>query len=302
MNRRQITGTLIALVLAAVPLAGSPVQAGLFDGLCSWWQPPAAAPLAPAPTYTVQRVAYMPVTTVAYSVPTAQTCYYQPETRYRWVYSRIPRTSYRPVASVDPCTGTVTTTYRPVTQLSLLPWLHREPYTTYRYTCTPSYASCYTPACSSTTICDPCSSCGTSVIGSSGSACSSCAPSVTTTTPSPAPGGTAPSLQNNYNPPSTFRSEPSGTQSQQRFKPETQPEPGNTEKNTSMPRLRLIPPTEQTAARPLQMAGRPAIVPYVKPIPWNAPAARATSYQAPSPVPASTQPELDVSGWHSVAP
>lgn len=295
MNLRKTTCALVVLALAAVLLGDTSAQAGLFDGLCSWWQPPVAAPLAPAPTYTVQRVAYMPATTVAYSLPVAQTCYYQPEVRYRWTYSRVPRTSYEPIASVDPCTGAVTTAYRPVTRLSLLPWLHREPYTAYRYTCSPGYTASYTPMCASTTVCDSCDPCG-GAISSAGSACAGCAPSAAA--PAPGPGETAPSLQNGYGP-STFRNQP--TDVQQRYKPESPTEPSGSEQNTSLPHLRLIPPTEQTAARPIELAGRTA-APHVQPIPWNVLPASAASYQAELAAPAPRQPVLDVSGWHSVAP
>jgi len=287
----RAASAIVAVAMAwALSGAGTLAHAGLLDGVCSWWQTPATPALSPAPTYTVQRVAYMPVTTVAYSLPTAQTCYYQPEIRYRWVYSRVPRTTYSPVTTVDPCTGAVTTTYQPVTRLSLLPWLHREPYTTYRYTCTPSYVTSYAPVCPSAPVCDPCA--GT-VIGSS--ACVGCTPGVTTT-PAPSSATTTPTLPQ-PSPPGTFRTEP-GTE--QRYKPEIGTEPAQKEQNTSMPKLRLMPPSEQTAAKPLRMATRPAVVPYVKPIPWNVSSARAASYQAPLSAGGST-PQLDVSGWHSVA-
>jgi hypothetical protein len=129
-------------------------------------------------------------------MPTADVCNpcaapqvnYVPEVKYRWTYSRIARTEYQPVAAADPCSGCPVTSYRPVTTKSLLPWLHREAYTTYR----PAYGAAtpvsymqpsYLPSsacnpCGST--CDPCGSVsGTCGVGSLSapslsSGCSSC--------------------------------------------------------------------------------------------------------------------------------
>lgn len=155
-----------AAALAAVMLAPCLCQAGLFDCLTG---SSSTAPLTDAPPYQAQRVAYMPTCDPCNACATPQ-MNYVPETKYRWTYSRIERTEYQPVASADPCTGCPVTSYRPVTKKSLLPWLHREAYTTYKAVPYGGVApvSYMQPSCQSGG-CGPCSSCT-----SSGSACSSC--------------------------------------------------------------------------------------------------------------------------------
>lgn len=291
-------GAAVACGLAAALLLAPSHSEG---GLCDWLFPTASpAPVATtyAPPYTAQRVALMPLVGTSYTAysPVAQTCYYTPQTTYRWSYSRVERTSYRPVTSLDPCGGCPTTAYQPVTRLSLLPWLHRKPVTSYQMVCSAGCApstTVYSPVGS--TVCDPtCGSvcgptCGSyvgvpsisgNVIGSSvGSGCpSGCVPATTI----PGAATTSPSLDPGYVPPSTYRTEegtsPSGasTQGTLRYLPssELQRTPSTTEPPA------LIDPYNRTAAKPIHYATYRQIT--------EAPAANAAPGSA-----------LDVSGWHA---
>ncbi|OHB84944.1 MAG: hypothetical protein A2V98_12160 [Planctomycetes bacterium RBG_16_64_12] len=286
----------LAAVLLLVPSAS---EGGPFDWLCPSSVSPAPSATTFAPPYTAQRISLMPAvgsTTVysplaqtvcspilhtAYS-PVAQTCFYTPQTTYRWTYSRIARTSYRPVTAVDPCTGCATTSYEPVSRLSLLPWLHREPVTTYGLTCSTGCA----PAC--TTVCDPCgapSCCPSTGYGSfeplSSSGCSAgCVPA--TTYPAPATGSDP-----GYGGPSTFKSERPTDSTDVPYQdapaPDLRPQPGP-ELNgnpASLEKPKLIHPGGRTASRPVQYAT------FQQPIPWTPPA--NTTFGA----------TLDVGGWRA---
>ena len=174
------------LVAAVALLAPSLCQAGMFD--CFRYTPPTPAPsMTYAPPYQPQ-VSYMPTAGACDPCNTCNPCNpcaapattYVPETRYRWRCSRINRTEYQPVASYDPCSGCPTTTFKPVTKKSLLPWLHREAYTTYKAvpaggqvmsvgymqpTCNPCATTCNPCGIS----CDPCgTTCGPTGCGPSG--------------------------------------------------------------------------------------------------------------------------------------
>ncbi len=240
-----------ALTLIAAVFSPSACQAGLFDCFTK----PAPAPLTYAPPYQVQMPVCDPCNPCA-----APQVNYVPEVKYRWKYSRIERTEYQPVAAADPCTGCPVTTFRPVTSKSLLPWLHREAYTTYKAVpyggatpvsyMQPTYQPGYCNPCATT--CDPCDPCGGSMaapaLGTS-SGCSTCVSGMTTYSDS----STDPGYSGQ-----TFSSE-TGWQSAEpktetRLKPtpdvETQ-QPNDTPTNspTSMPRM-LIPqvPTDRTAS------------------------------------------------------
>jgi len=291
-------GLAVALLLAPSPSEG---------GLCDWLFPTASpAPVATtyAPPYTAQRVSLMPVVSTSYTAcspcsytvcsPVVQTCYYTPQTTYRWSYSRIERTSYQPITSIDPCTGCPTTAYQPVTRRTLLPWLHRKPVTSYRMVCSPTCApstTVYSPVCGSvcSPACNPCCpvpSLSGSVISSSvGSSCpSGCVPATTV----PGPVTSSPSLDPGYVPPSssTFRTEEgagsSGASAQgtpeatSRYRPrsELKRSPISTEPPA------LIDPYNRTAAKPIHYATYRQIT--------EAPAADAAS--------GST---LDVGGWRA---
>jgi hypothetical protein len=180
-----------ALFAAAVVFSPGVCQAGLFDCFNR------SEPTTDAPPYQAQRVAYMPTCDPCNPCAAAPQVNYVPEVKYRWKYARIERTEYQPVASADPCTGCPRTSYRPVTKKSMLPWLHREAYTTYKAVpyggatpvsymqptyqtgaCNPCATSC--DPCGST--CDPCGGASSSMVApslSSGvsSGCSTCAPS-----------------------------------------------------------------------------------------------------------------------------
>jgi hypothetical protein len=150
----------------------------------------AAAPATYAPAYSVQ-----------YPV---QTCNYVPQTCYRTVMRTVPTTVCQPVSCCDPCTGCMTTSYRPVT--SYVRSAQLVPYTTYRPVWSTSYCSpCATP-CATTCATDCGTACGTAcgptTYASPSSGCTSCAPAATTTAP-PA-SSTAPSLPSG-SAPSTFQ-------------------------------------------------------------------------------------------------
>lgn len=223
MRARGFVAAVLAAFLAGSVLGPRQIWAGPFDWLSpEWWQSrpvtvyapvvsPASttvySPITTAPTVLPAATPIAPTTTVTYA-PAAQTCYYAPETRYRWVYGRMPVTSYRPVNVVDPCTGAVTTTYQPVTRLTLLPWLHREPYTTYRLVCTPVVPTAV--AETSYVICDPCAPAGEVITSTttipSGTCPPGCVPAPGTgVTPGPteAPAPTTPN--SGYSPPQTFK-------------------------------------------------------------------------------------------------
>ena len=193
----------VTLIASAVVFSPGVSQAGLFDCFRK------SEPTTYAPPYQAQRVAYMPTCDPCNPCAAVPQVNYVPETRYRWRYSRIERTEYQPVAAADPCTGCPVTTYRPVTTKSLLPWLHREAYTTYKavpyggatpvsYMQPVTYSAGSCDPCGTTcnpcaTGCSPCgTSCGPCGVGStmaapalgSSSGCSTCAPSTTTYTDS----------------------------------------------------------------------------------------------------------------------
>lgn len=181
-----------------------------------------APPFNPASTTVAQSNPTLPTTTYANyacAMPVTQATVYKPEVDYRWTYSRIKRTEYEPVTAVDPCTGCMTTYYRPEEKKSLLPWLHREKVVRYKPTTVNLAGARYAPTCS--TVCTPvssvCNPCGSAVgsgttVSSGCTSCSSGAPvssTVTGTTtvvspsssgsgitPTPDPASSTPSLNN----------------------------------------------------------------------------------------------------------
>lgn len=270
MSLKKSTVLAGALLASAVVFSPGVCQAGLFDCFNK------SEPLTYAPPYQAQRVAYMPTCNSCNPCAAVPQVNYVPEVKYRWTYSRIDRTEYQPVAAADPCTGCPVTSYRPVTKKSLLPWLHREAYTTYKAVpyggATPvSYMQpTYQPsACNPCgTTCDPCgSSCGScgSSCGSYGGSCSSCvggstmaAPSLSssgcssctpsTTTYSADPGYSG-SSQTTYEGGSDWTPVESN-QTERRLKPEADPKADETNTSTTgMPKL-IIPqlPTDKTAS------------------------------------------------------
>ncbi len=253
----------VMLSLLAVPSA---VQAGPFD--CLFPSPT----VSPAPTQTVfmpntvQRVSYMPTA----CNPCAPQVSYVPETKRRWTYSRIPKTTYKPVTTCDPCTGCPVTTYRPITTHSLLPWLHRKSYTVYKQVAAPmaSYNPCATNSC------NPCG--GGSAVYSSGttSGCSTCAPPATL---SGSIGSPSPSDGDPYYQKKTFKGDP-------------QPKPDNSipnqETSTEMPELPVS--RDRMAARPIELPAD------VRAVSWELDAAPA------SPAKPAPKRKLDVSGWRAV--
>ncbi|MHC4405393.1 MAG: hypothetical protein ACYTG0_37580 [Planctomycetota bacterium] len=228
--------------------------------------------------YTPQTCCYTPQT----SCYTPQTCSYTPQVNYRWSYSRMEVTSMRPVAKVDPCTGCQTTVLQPVTQKTLLPWLHRKPQVSYQLTC--SASACSVPSCA--TGCFPAASaCGAAgcfpATSSLGSSCSSgCSPFTTV------PGSTAvPALDPGYDSPgSTFQTDESdeGTgESADDYDYDVRPSPEASSEPASTHRPRLLRPENRTASESVRYAA------YQPPVRSVRPAA------SPS------RRSLDVSGWRA---
>jgi hypothetical protein len=271
----------LAAVLLGLP---SESKGDSFDCMCpSSWSAPMASVTTYAPPYAVRRITYMPVFTPvsAMSAPVGQTCYYAPQTRYRWSYSRMSYTTYRPVTAVDPCTGCATTAYQPVTKKTLLPWLHRKPYTAYRLTC---YNNACAPGCAPVsysgcpTLCDPCGVPGTFQTVTGSSCPAGCAPITTVTSPSYDPGYSTSQTFKTERPVESDQSAEQGAEELELLKPA--PDPGSSGP-ASLQRLRLIQPDSQTASRPVQYAT------------YNRPTARATS------TPGNSRASLDVSGWRA---
>ncbi len=252
MSIRKNRVVLAAAVLTAVAVFSPSVcQAGLFDCFNSSSTP---APTTYAPPFQAQRVAYM-ATGDACNPCAAPQVNYVPEVKYRWKYSRIDRTEYQPMAACDPCSGCPTTSYRPITKKSLLPWLHREAYTTYRAVpyggatpvsyMQPNYGNACNPCA---TGCNPCGTGGMAAPSLSSSGCSSC---VSGTTAYPDSATSDPGYPTSQ---STFQSAtewaPAAPESETRFKAMPDPEAQQPDaKPTSMPRL-IIPPlqTDRTAS------------------------------------------------------
>ena len=251
--------SLARLVLAAAMFAPGVCQAGLFDCL-------SPSPTTFAPPSTAQRVAWMPAVASACDPCAAPQVTYVPEVKYRWKYSRISRTEYEPVAACDPCSGMPVTTYRPVEKKSLLPWLHREAYTTYRavpagYGAAPvSYLQ--SPACNPcATICDPCG--GTSVGAAAiGSSCPSCVSGSTVisggTTSDP---GYSSGKTFDATPPAGAWSPSDSSGSDSRLKPAPDPATEGKPTGSSGGMPQLIIPTGRTASR-----GGVTTVAYIMPV------------------------------------
>lgn len=245
---------------------------------------PCASPCSPcAPAcspcvvpYSAGRVSLMPVAQGCYT-PVSQTCQYVPQTTYRWSYSRISWTRFQPVTAVDPCTGCATTSYRPVTRRTLLPWLHRKPVTSYQMVCSPTCA----PSCGP--VCTP--SCATGCIPSVTSPGTSCCPAPVTTVPGAIT--STPSVDPAY-PPSTFKTEQGADSSgptiggTQRPQLDLRPNPDVNTNPTSMEQPRLIMPSySKTAIRPIREASYQRVIE----------AAPSTGLATPV--------GLDVTGWRA---
>lgn len=257
MSLKKSSAIAGALLVAAVVFSSGVCEAGLFDCFNR------SEPTTYAPPYQAQRVAYMPTCDPCNPCAAVPQVNYVPEVKYRWTYSRIDRTEYQPVASADPCTGCPVTSYRPVTKKSLLPWLHREAYTTYKAVpyggatpvsyMQPTYQSgvcnpCATACNPCGTTCDPCggvSSMAAPSLGSSSisSGCATCAPS-TTTYPDSGYSSSGQTFDDGW------KADNSGTE--QRLKPKADPKAeeseGSNTNTTAMPKM-VIPqlPTDKTA-------------------------------------------------------
>ena len=262
----------VMLSLLAVPSVG---HAGPFDCLF----PPATVSPVPSPTFmptTVQRVSWMPTIDPAACNPCGQQITYAPETKRRWTYSRIPKTTFKPVTKCDPCTGCPVTTYQPVTTYSLLPWLRRESYTVYKQVATPmaSYNS------GTTNYCNSCGGGGSAIYTPGTSGCSTCAPGATLSGTIGSPGSSAAPTSDPY-----YSGEKKKT-----FREELRPKPDPTMSNrpTSVELPELGGPGDRAAARPILPPAR------VRTVSWEHSAAPA------SPSRPAAKRKLDVSGWRAV--
>lgn len=159
--RTLILGSLIAL---ACGTWATPCQAGpVLDWL-------AGRPVTYSyPWYSAQQHSVQPYSAYRYSAyrpfwygSSRHVVGYAPQTVYRTRWNRVPVTYYRPVANIDPATGTAVTCMRPCTSYQ---WqVQRVPVTTYRTVYAPvnrGYGCATTP------------SCGTAYLGST-AGCNSC--------------------------------------------------------------------------------------------------------------------------------
>jgi hypothetical protein len=307
------------IVVGAVAMmslaTAAPSQAGPFDWLCpSTYAQPGPGPATFAPAYSAQRISWMPVSGTAIGCdPCGQQTSYVPEIKYRWTYSRIPKTSMQAVSSCDPATGCATTVYKPVTTYSLLPWLHQESYTAYRPV--PVAAAACNPC--GVNRCDPCGtnrcdSCGgtPSTFAPAGSGCSTC----TVSSYESSSGGLSsdrlsPSADPGYPTGRTFApsnsansaTEDAGTPTEpygvrREADDEIQPIPDPTIGNpTSGSAPKLITPRGRTAALPIPVMAQ------VHPVSRYQPVAQVRVVSKPLAPITPVQRKLDVSGWRAVA-
>ena len=134
----------LAIAAAATFAASAPRDADAF--IFRWWR---------------DRCAARQTARVAYFAPTAcgtcntcqpacqpacqqQVCSYQPQTCFRTVTQQVPVTVYRPVTTVDPCTGCPSTTMQACTTMTTQ--VQRVPVTTFRQVCqmVPAQPTCST--------------------------------------------------------------------------------------------------------------------------------------------------------------
>lgn len=314
-TRWFVVGCVAVMMLFAVT---TPSQAGPFDWLCpSTWSQPAPSPATFAPSYSAystQRISWMPVAGTAVGCdPCGQQTSYFPETKYRWKYSRIPRTSMQAVSSCDPATGCATTVYKPVTTYSILPWLHREPYTVYRPV--PVARAAYNPW--GVNPCDPCAvncwdPCGgaTSTFAPVGSACSTCTVSSFESSTGVLSSGYTPlSSDPGYPTGRTFATPDSENSATENFGTGTAPYGAKREaedKIQAIPDPAISNPTSGSAPKLITPRGRTAALP-IPSVARVHPASRyqpVAQYHVVSKPPAPITPverKLDVSGWRAVA-
>jgi hypothetical protein len=314
--RMTVVGCGLAALVFLMPAQS---EGGLFDCLCPWSSGCGASSATTcAPPYVTQRVALMPVVGApatgcssvgrsCYYAPTTgcstvgRSCYYAPQTTSRWSYSRMSVTSYRPVTTVDPCTGCASTVVQPVTRKTLLPWLHRRPVTSYGLNCTtgcapscttacyPSYTSAWSPSCS-VGACSPLYQ-PTGIVGTirtaPGSGCSTgCAPITTI----PQAGASATSTTDPAYGTSTFKEKRAIEATDPTGQATPQPDPGiesgpsfngNPASIQRRERSKWTDPENKTASRPLQYA------------------AYRTLIEKPAATNVSFTPQLDVGGWRA---
>ena len=315
-TKMTVVGCSLAAVLLLLPAES---EGGLLDCLCPWrWcgrtTPP---PTSCAPPYVTQRVSLMPVAPCS---PCSQAYYLTPKSTRRWSFSRMNVTRYRPVTTVDPCTGCAGTTIQPVTRRTLLPWLHRKSVVSYQPTYATGCATGCSPTC--TTACYPPSTggcCPTYTSSTYGNTCapscgtgacsslyqptgivrtihtapiSSCPTGCTpiTTIPQASAGATITTDPGYGSEPSTYKSERAGETNGS--SDPTRPLPnsglqngpslnGNPASIERHERSKWIEPENKTAKRPFRYAS------YLAPI------------ERPAPISVSYTPQLDVGGWRA---
>ncbi|MGL6194943.1 MAG: hypothetical protein ACRC2T_08990 [Thermoguttaceae bacterium] len=136
MKRKNITTLAIASTLSIFLLNCTPVHAAVGDCV-SWMWGGKKEETTYAPPFS-QTVALnggnvqQPVSPTTSPSGMQQVTTLKPEVKKEWTYSRIKSVSYKPVQAVDPCTGTITTTYQPEETETLLPWLHQKEVVEYK--------------------------------------------------------------------------------------------------------------------------------------------------------------------------
>lgn len=290
MSYLKTRSLFVACSATLVLLAAPSESKALFEWLCpANWFNPAPAAQTYAPPYSASRVVWQPVAPAASACnPCApQGASYVPQTNYRWSYSRIERTTYRPLTTWDACTGCPRTVYQPVTNKTLLPWLHRKSYTTYRPVYSSPYTSAYTSYASpwSSNACNPCGAgacdpCGGSAWGSAASSCpsGSCAP-ISYSATAPSYNGGQPIDSGTASPPSTYKQEAETPDVRLKPTPDSSTGPAPTGPPT------LILPDTRTTLQPIRQAA------LYQPISLSSSATRPASRPA--------KPPLDVSGWRA---
>ena len=144
MKSRLITRVLVALGMSTA-LCAAPAESRaccLFGRSQTAYYAPApyVAALPVAPACNTCNYAPPACSTCNYAAPACNTCNYVPQVSYRSVFTSVPVTAYRPITTVNQCTGCPTTVVQPVTAYRMQPSL--VPVTTYR-----PVAVSYAPAC-----------------------------------------------------------------------------------------------------------------------------------------------------------
>jgi hypothetical protein len=134
----------LAIAAAATFAASAPREADAF--IFRWWRDRCAARQAARVAYFAPTACGTCNTCQPACQPACQqqVCSYQPQTCYHTVTQQVPVTVYRPVTTVDPCTGCPSTTMQACTTMTTQ--VQRVPVTTFRQVCqmVPAQPTCST--------------------------------------------------------------------------------------------------------------------------------------------------------------